>query len=169
MRLALAEVEATRRFRGPNTIRVFDSCVLQDDADASRILGNVPSHDEEGARTGKVVYIVLPYYRNGNVQDAINAHVVNSTRYNEVQMLRIFEGTCRAVRLMHRYTLPETRGGDSDNAPPTDAAPLLFDADAQTAAPEMHAEAYVMQERSTEAPSAYAHRDIKPRFAVCAG
>lgn len=180
MRLALAEVEATRRFRNPNVIRVIDACVMQDaDTDASRMLGNVPKHDEESVRGGKVVYIVFPYFRHGNVQDAINAHVVNGTRFGEAQMLRLFLGTCRAVRAMHQYRLPkvgERRGESASEAPaaPTtevDTAPLLFDADeagASEAAPSMHAAPYA-QEGSTPAaePSAgdliaYAHRDIKP-------
>lgn len=55
----------------------------------------------------------LPYYiiciyiklirQRGNLQDAINANVVNNRHFPEQEMLRLFHGTCLAVRAMHEY------------------------------------------------------------------
>lgn len=57
------------------------------------------------------VYLFLPLYPLGNVQDAINRHAVNSTRYSEKEMLQLFLGTCKAVQAMHRYRLPDVPVG----------------------------------------------------------
>ncbi|EGO25084.1 protein kinase [Serpula lacrymans var. lacrymans S7.9] len=83
---AMREVEAYRRFKHPNIIRILDSAVVQ---------------DPEGE--GKIVYLFLPLYKRGNLQDAINTHVVNRTHFAEQEMIRLFKGTCEAVRAMHDY------------------------------------------------------------------
>jgi len=79
-------VEAYRRFKHPNIIRIMDSAVVQD-----------PEGD------GQIVYLFLPLYKRGNLQDAINANVVNNRHFPEQEMVRIFRGTCLAVRAMHEY------------------------------------------------------------------
>ncbi|EJD06924.1 other/NAK protein kinase [Fomitiporia mediterranea MF3/22] len=83
---AMREVEAYRRFKHPNIIRILDSAVVQD-ADGE----------------GKIVYLFLPLYKRGNLQDAINAHLINGTGFSEAEMLRLFRGTCEAVRAMHTF------------------------------------------------------------------
>ncbi|KAJ7476131.1 protein kinase [Mycena latifolia] len=86
---AMREVEAYRRFKHPNIIRILDSAVVQD-----------PDGD------GKIVYLFLPLYKRGNIQDAINANVVNGTHFPEQEMMRLFKGTCEAIRAMHTYRAP---------------------------------------------------------------
>ncbi|CAK5269738.1 unnamed protein product [Mycena citricolor] len=86
---AMREVEAYRRFKHPNIIRILDSAVVQDP-------------DGEG----KIVYLFLPLYKRGNIQDSINTHVVNGTHFPEQEMMRLFKGTCEAVRAMHTYRAP---------------------------------------------------------------
>ncbi|KAJ7077166.1 protein kinase [Mycena belliarum] len=99
---AMREVEAYRRFKHPNIIRILDSAVVQD-----------PDGD------GKIVYLFLPLYKRGNIQDAINANVVNGTHFPEQEMVRLFKGTCEAIRAMHTYrapvgaTLPKGNAGSS--------------------------------------------------------
>ncbi|KAF9052448.1 other/NAK protein kinase [Hymenopellis radicata] len=93
---AMREVEAYRRFKHPNIIRILDSAVVQDP-------------DGEG----KIVYLFLPLYQKGNLQDAINAHVVNGTHFPEHEMVRLFKGACEAVRAMHTY---RTSGPAASNA-----------------------------------------------------
>lgn len=44
--------------------------------------------------------------QRGNIQDAINANVVNGTHFPEQEMVRLFKGTCEAVRAMHTYRAP---------------------------------------------------------------
>ncbi|KAF8150874.1 other/NAK protein kinase [Crassisporium funariophilum] len=89
---AMREVEAYRRFKHPNIIRILDSAVVQD-----------PEGD------GQIVYLFLPLYKRGNLQDAINANVVNGRHFPEQDMVRLFRGTCLAVRAMHEYR-PTTPG-----------------------------------------------------------
>ncbi|KAH9481754.1 Serine/threonine-protein kinase ppk13 [Psilocybe cubensis] len=83
---AMREVEAYRRFKHPNIIRIMDSAVVQ---------------DPEGE--GQIVYLFLPLYKRGNLQDAINANVVHGRHFPEQDMVRLFRGTCLAVRAMHEY------------------------------------------------------------------
>lgn len=82
----MREVEAYRRFRHPNIIRILDSAVIQDP-------------DGEG----QIVYLFLPLYKRGNMQDAINSNVVNGKYFSEKEILRVFKGTCEAVCAMHDY------------------------------------------------------------------
>ncbi|KAI3625582.1 hypothetical protein CBS9595_000943 [Malassezia furfur] len=135
VRDALAEVDAMNRFRGPNVIRACDTAVVRDDARAS-VLGNVPTHDEESGQ-GRVVYILLPYYANGNLQDAINAHDIHATHFDERTLLHLFLGACRGVQTMHHYVPPRT--GDertaTATAPQGESAALLFDAESDAAYP----------------------------------
>lgn len=108
---AMKEIEATKRFRSPHIIPIYDSCVVQDDAGSGTLFGNLPSNDPDGGGArggdgGKVIYLFLPFYEKGNLQDAINAHVVRGTRFGEREMLQLFLGTCKAVRELHHYRLP---------------------------------------------------------------
>lgn len=103
--LAMKEVEAMRRFRSPNIIRILDSAVVQE-TDHSSGFGNLPE-GQGGGSDGRTVYLFLPYYPLGNIQDAINRHAVNGTRYSERDMLQLFLGTCRGIEAMHRYRLPD--------------------------------------------------------------
>ena len=51
----------------------------------------------------KTVYVLLPYYRRGNLQDMINANLVNHTRFPEKRLMGLFLGVCKALREMHLY------------------------------------------------------------------
>ncbi|KAF5342585.1 hypothetical protein D9611_001799 [Ephemerocybe angulata] len=98
---AMREVEAYRRFKHPNIIRILDSAVVQ---------------DPEGE--GQIVYLFLPLYKRGNLQDAINANLVNNRHFSEKDMLRLFRGTCLAVRAMHEYRPTSARSAvQTDNRP----------------------------------------------------
>jgi serine/threonine kinase 16 len=44
--------------------------------------------------------------QRGNIQDAINANVVNGTHFPEQEMIKLFKGTCEAIRAMHTYRAP---------------------------------------------------------------
>ncbi|KAK2462970.1 hypothetical protein APHAL10511_005022 [Amanita phalloides] len=104
---AMREVEAYRRFKHPNIIRILDSAIVQD-----------PDGD------GKIVYLFLPLYKRGNLQDAINANVVNRSSFSEKDMLRLFKGTCEAVRAMHDYRAPlHPRKVNPPSAIPASALP----------------------------------------------
>ncbi|KAE8537969.1 hypothetical protein D1P53_006036 [Cryptococcus gattii VGV] len=131
---AMREVEAYRRFRHPNIIRILDSAVVQ---------------DESG--DGKIIYLFLPYYSKGNLQDAMANASVTGQRMPERKLLELFHGTCLAVKAMHQYRLPNI----SASYPPTrEDEPLVgetvFD----------HDEELTEEDRGELVP--YAHRDIKP-------
>ncbi|RCH92528.1 hypothetical protein CU098_002859, partial [Rhizopus stolonifer] len=51
----------------------------------------------------KTIYIFLPYYKKGNLQDAINKNNLNKTQFPEVDILRMFRQVCIAVRYLHTY------------------------------------------------------------------
>lgn len=96
--LALKEVEAYSLFTPhPNIIHAIDHAVVSDS----------PSRDP-GAKT---VYILLPYYRRGNLQDAINANLVNGGKFPERRLMILFKGVCEALRAMHNYRVAGAPGG----------------------------------------------------------
>ncbi|KAH9819725.1 kinase-like domain-containing protein [Melampsora americana] len=97
VREALKEVEAYKRFRHPNIIRCLDSCVIQ---------------DKDG--DGKIVYLFLPYYSRGNLQDLITISSDTSSPIPEREILGYFIGTLKAVRAMHRYT-PHKKSTSNQN------------------------------------------------------
>jgi serine/threonine kinase 16 len=94
--LALKEVEAYSLFSPhPNIIHSIDYSVASDKSDSS----------------AKTVYILLPYYRRGNLQDMINANLVNHTKFPEKRLMQLFLGVCQALKAMHEYKVREGPGG----------------------------------------------------------
>lgn len=67
-----------------------------------------------GGEASKTVYVLLPYYRRGNLQDLINANLVNHTKFPEKKLMHLFLGVCRGLREMHVYTGP---GGGGSSGP----------------------------------------------------
>jgi serine/threonine kinase 16 len=93
---ALKEVEAYSLFSPhPNIIHAIDHSVVADKSDP-------------GAKT---VYILLPYYRRGNLQDAINANLVNHAKFPEKRLMVLFLGVCKALKAMHQYWVKGGPGG----------------------------------------------------------
>src|ERR1700738_1532680 len=92
----MKEVEAYALFAPhPNIIHSIDYSVSADRSDP-------------GAKT---VYILLPYYRRGNLQDIINANLVNNTKFPERQLMVLFLGVCKALKAMHNYRVSGGPGG----------------------------------------------------------
>ena len=97
---------------------------------------------------GKIVYLFLPLYKacsalqsfpvgfdiiyvhdqRGNLQDAINHNLVNGNHFPERDMVRLFRGTCEAVRAMHTYRAPvsSSRNITNGNAVAAAAPPARF-------------------------------------------
>lgn len=117
------------------------------------------------------MYILLPYYRRGNLQDMINANLVNHTKFPEKRLMHLFLGVCKALKAMHQY---KVKSGDrnQDNArrvreeaaaADRDAAHQMGEDDAEE--PLMEAGGEITRSQDGVAPGqirAYAHRDIKP-------
>jgi len=96
---ALKEVEAYSLFTPhPNIIHAIDHSV---------------ESDRGGDAGSKTVYILLPYYRRGNLQDAINANLVNHSRFPERRLMALFLGICRALKAMHQYRVQGGPGGSN--------------------------------------------------------
>jgi serine/threonine kinase 16 len=175
---ALKEVEAyTLFFPNPNIIRSIDHAT-KDDKDTK-----VSGIGDTGG-TAKTVYILLPYYRRGNLQDMINANLVNHTRFSERRLMVYMLGVCNALKAMHQYHVrpnssqAAARAIREEAANEDDAARRKARAQKRTmtADQQHHAdiaeeqEARLMPDEVTRAQDgkapgdtrAYAHRDIKP-------
>ncbi|KAG0290206.1 hypothetical protein BGZ96_006325 [Linnemannia gamsii] len=85
---AMKEAEMYRTFQHENVIKVVDTCVVS---------------DKDGS---KIVYIFLPYYKRGNLLDAISANLLHHTHFSEPDMLRFFRSVCYGVRALHCHRLP---------------------------------------------------------------
>jgi serine/threonine kinase 16 len=110
-------------------------------------LANEEDHATIQERDGtKTVYILLPYFRRGNLQDAINANLVNHTTFPELDLLKLFRGICVALTQLHDHKLTSI----PTHRPTMETEPLM---DEEAAAAED-------QELGETVP--YAHRDIKP-------
>ena len=167
--LAMKEVEAYALFSPhPNIIRSVDYCVSSDRSDP-------------GAKT---VYILLPYYRRGNLQDIINANLVNHTKFPEKRLMVLFLGVCKALKAMHYYRVGGGPGGingqkkakkirgqaaqaDHDAEEEADQRRRQngreLDPDSEQQEPLMEGEVTMSQEGIAPGDiRAYAHRDIKP-------
>lgn len=83
------------------------------EVDAYKLFANTPgiihsvdyaiAEERGGGETSKTVYVLLPYYRRGNLQDLINANLVNHTKFPEKRLMQLFLGMCEALREMHVY------------------------------------------------------------------
>jgi serine/threonine kinase 16 len=169
---ALKEVEAYSLFSPhPNIIHSIDYSVASDKSDPS----------------AKTVYILLPYYRRGNLQDMINANLVNHTKFPEKRLMALFLGVCKALKAMHQYRVKGPPGGAASQNKAKSVRRAAAKADAQAAEAmemrptrrgthheedgdeDMEAEP-LMEDEVTLAQEgiapggerAYAHRDIKP-------
>lgn len=168
MSLAMKEVEAYTLFAPhPNIIPSVDY--------------SVESAKDKSDPGSKTVYILLPYYRRGNLQDAINANLVNRTKFPEKRLIRLFLGVADALKAMHQYRVKGTNARerakrvrhDADE-PDQDAkrnakrnakqnSRTKEDPDDIEQEPLMEGEVSRSQEGVGEGEiRAYAHRDIKP-------
>ena len=171
MSLALKEVEAYTLFSPhPNIIHSVDHSVV-----------SAKDKSDPGSKT---VYILLPYYRRGNLQDAINANLVNHSRFPERRLMILFLGVARALKAMHQYRVKGAPGGATSQKKAKgvrqEAAAADQDATKKNQQryrrqksdqdqedieqqPLMDGEVTMSQEGVGEGePRAYAHRDIKP-------
>ena len=164
MSQALKEVEAYNLFTPhENIIHSVDHSVASDRSDPS----------------AKTVYILLPYYRRGNLQDMINANLVHHTKFPDKRLMVLMLGVCRALKAMHQYKVRGPPGGAASQSRSKKVRAQAARADAEAAEearraadaddeeieqqPLMDGEITQAQE-GVEAGGirAYAHRDIKP-------
>lgn len=168
MSQALKEVEAYTLFTGTrNIINSIDHCVANESGSKFRSDG--------GDGGSKTVYILLPYYRRGNLQDAINANLVNHTKFPERQLMIMMLGVAKALKSMHQYRINSEatavkkakvvrQEGEEADAPRRKLAKRGDQLDDDTEQePLMDGEVTRSQEGMEEGEyRPYAHRDIKP-------
>ncbi|KAK8144294.1 hypothetical protein G3M48_006036 [Beauveria asiatica] len=162
---AMREVEAYRLFQHvPSIISAIDHAVATERGGA----------DDEAAN--KTVYVLLPYYRRGNLQDMINANLVNHARFPERHLMALFLGVCRALRAMHNHHAPPAErmemGHEADNDPGPSSSSRRSRRGARSSTKRTEEDEETEQERPLmEAENqigqggkikSYAHRDIKP-------
>ncbi|KAG0165325.1 hypothetical protein DFQ30_008609 [Apophysomyces sp. BC1015] len=123
--------------------------------------GTITEADES-----KTIYIFLPYYKRGNLQDAINRNNLNNTHFNEQQMLSTLRDVCSAVEAMHTYRAPGVaRTAYTSNGT---AAADHDDVDDQQRRALLSEQGHHQQDPSVEHTVSrgdiepWAHRDIKP-------
>ncbi|KAJ6103303.1 hypothetical protein N7486_005730 [Penicillium sp. IBT 16267x] len=172
---ALKEVEAYNLFTSDNNIiHAIDHSVSTESGSKFRSDGG-----EAGSKT---VYILLPYYQRGNLQDAINANLVNHTRFPEKRLMVLMLGVANAMRSMHQYRV-QSGATSTRKAKAVRSEGEAADADrTMKMKPQRRASHHVQQEEEDEeneplmddevtrsqegvqdgALRPYAHRDIKP-------
>lgn len=109
----------------------------------------MPGQERNDDGTEKTVYILLPYFRRGNLQDAINANLVNHTAFPTKHLLRLFLGVCEGVKALHEHRV-------GAQGPEVQVNPNAGDDEE---------EGLMHPSRETGAEgtlSGYVHRDLKP-------
>ncbi|CCU78988.1 serine/threonine protein kinase [Blumeria hordei DH14] len=149
--LALREVKAYALFSPhPNIIQSIDHCVSSDKSDP-------------GAKT---VYIVLPYYRRGNLQDLINSNLVNNTSFPEKQLMKLFLGNRNNIGKKQKKAKKQT--GHNNQGTPVKSDQIRENEEAGDVGSESEQQGLLTdreinsQQIGPSDISAYAHRDIKP-------
>ncbi|KAL5001589.1 kinase-like domain-containing protein [Aspergillus recurvatus] len=169
---ALKEVEAYNLFASErNIIHSIDHSVSTESGSKFRSDGG-----EAGSKT---VYILLPYYQRGNLQDAINANLVNHTRFPEKRLMALMLGVAQALRAMHQYRV-KSGSGPTRKAKAVRREGAEADAEMRKGKGKRRASQPVGEEDSENEPlmddevtqsqegvedgnlRPYAHRDIKP-------
>lgn len=72
---------------------------------------SVTSAKDKSDPGSKTVYILLPYYHRGNLQDAINANLVNHTKFPQRRLMKLFLGVARALKAIHQYKIKDNSQG----------------------------------------------------------
>ncbi|RVD81356.1 uncharacterized protein DFL_009222 [Arthrobotrys flagrans] len=137
---ATSEIESYKLFPpSPLLIPLIDSTIINERRDES-----------------KTAYILLPYYRRGNLQDLINANLVDKKWFPEKQILELFLGVCEGLALIHGHRVAQT---------------VVTGAGAQNrAGADDEEEGVALMEESRDISGGahsgelrpFAHRDIKP-------
>ena len=171
---AVKAVEAYNLFaKQKNIIHSIDHCVSTEAGSKFRSDG--------GDAGSKTVYILLPYYQRGNLQDAINANLVNHTTFPEKRLMALMLGVANALKAMHQYRVKSNAGttrkakavrreGEEADAElsmrmeaPKRRASQKVDEEEEENEPLMDDEVTRSQEGVQDGDlRPYAHRDVKP-------
>lgn len=84
---AMNEVSAYKEFNSPYIVKLIDSSIVQ---------------EKDGLQS---IYILLPYFKHGTLQDVITRNMLNGQKIPEADAIRLFIGICRGLQIMHRHKL----------------------------------------------------------------
>ncbi|KAJ2021872.1 Serine/threonine-protein kinase env7 [Coemansia sp. S85] len=122
------EIDAYRRFHHPNIIPLLD-------------------HQSKPHGNGKVVFMVFPVYRRGNLQDLVTHNRETGGKLEESFIIGVFRQLCEAVRFLHNYSGPlHASDLDMGDTPPERSG---------------YAPVQATEEYAPSVLTPYAHRDIK--------
>lgn len=160
VRQAMKEVEAYKLFSGSKfIIEAVDHAVVADKGARGGGFGNAGDGDGQA----KTVYILLPYYRRGNLQDAINANLVNGSKFPERRLMVLFKGVCEGLKEMHEYKVSKGRRKKARGVREETGRAAGDVTEEEEGEGLMENEASLAAEGVPEGQTrSYAHRDIKP-------
>lgn len=85
VRKAMIEVDNYKEFKSPFIMRSIDSSIVQ---------------EPDGTKT---IYILLPYFEGGSLQDIISKNSLEGTQISDDEAIRLFIGMARGLQTMHRH------------------------------------------------------------------
>ncbi|CAR31012.1 hypothetical protein ZYGR_0P03180 [Zygosaccharomyces rouxii] len=138
---AMKEVDNYKRFQSPYIIHLVDSQVAQ---------------QRDGSKT---VYILLPYFPLGSLQDSTSRNLLNGTFISEAECIRIVIGIARGLRCLHD---PSARSQDAEQQQEHDAVSMSYSDEAAFLLEDTPLELDILSSANTINSNFYAHRDIKP-------
>ncbi|KAI8342880.1 serine/threonine protein kinase [Choanephora cucurbitarum] len=83
---AIREALITDRFQQKGIIQIIDVCMVKEQ-DSNRTL-----------------YMLMPFYKRGNLQDMIERNFIAGTHISEKELLLLFEQICTSVQVLANYT-----------------------------------------------------------------
>ncbi|KAI8331115.1 kinase-like domain-containing protein [Blakeslea trispora] len=86
VKAAIREALITDRFRQKGIIQIMDACIMR---------------EQDGNKT---VYLIMPFYKRGNLQDLIEKNFIKGTCIPENQLLLLFKEICMSVQTLANYT-----------------------------------------------------------------
>lgn len=138
---ALKEVDNYKRFQSPYIVPLVDSQVAQ---------------ESDGSKT---VFVLLPYFPLGSLQDSTSRNLLNGTFISESECVRIMIGIARGLRCLHD---PSARSQESLLPQEQDAVSMSYSDEAAFLLEDTPLELDVLSSAHTSSSASYAHRDIKP-------
>lgn len=97
---AMREVKAYGLFgRHKNLMYLEDHAVVEEGGRGFTVFGG--GAEEGAAAGGKTVYILLPYFQRGTLQDGINANLINHSHFPLEAVITLFIGVCKGLERIH--------------------------------------------------------------------
>lgn len=90
-KMALKEIEITQMIKHPNVTEILDF--------------TVDGTPDDLTNRKSVIYILLPYYKNGSLDAYLNKRAKFQDNISEQQVLQIFLGICEGLRKVHENSI----------------------------------------------------------------